>query len=73
MNNVDSFSMSSTFYTEQDCLVHGLFDLKKQETPLSEDNALNVVCIVNGHLDENAYLVWDSQHPDEGKSSANMD
>ena len=59
--------MSGIFYTEQDCLVQNLFDQKKQEPRVTRENSLNVVCIVNGHLDENAYFVWDSYHPDEGR------
>ena len=59
--------MSGIFYTEQDCFVQNLFDQKKQEPGVSKENSLNVVCIINGHLDENAYLVWDSKHPNEGK------
>lgn len=58
--------MSVTYYSEQDCIVQSVFDQKKQESIVPNKNALNVVCIVNGHLDENAYLVWDSNHPDKG-------
>ena len=57
--------MSVSFYLESDLNLYG--DGSK---PAGKDdrptNPLNIVCIVNGPIMGNAYIVWEAKHPDQG-------
>ena len=59
--------MSVSFYSETELQLHG----DRSGTTGNDDhikNPLNVVCIVNGPIRGNAYIVWETNHPDQGNA-----
>ena len=63
--------MSVFFYSESEL---ELYD-DRSEAAGEDDhskNPLNIVCIVNGPVQGNAYIVWEANHPDQGNALCSL-
>ena len=63
--------MSVFFYSESEL---ELYD-DRSEAAGEDDhskNPLNIVCIANGPVQGNAYIVWEANHPDQGNALCSL-
>ena len=63
--------MSVSFYSEIDLDLYG----DRSEARGEDDHAknpLNIVCVVNGPVMGNAYIVWETNHPDQGNDPCDL-